>query len=59
MDTSNMTFRQRAIANALPFYIKEMEEAQARYEATGAEHHLIRAQELAKSISFIEVRLGA
>jgi hypothetical protein len=59
MDTSKMTRRQRTIANAIPLYLKEMEEAQARYEATGAEHHLIRAQELAKSISFLEVRVGA
>jgi hypothetical protein len=54
-----MTFRQQAIANALPLYIKEMDEARARYEQSGAEHHLIRAEQLAKTISFLEVRLGA
>lgn len=50
--------RLEALKKALPLYIQEMEAAQARYEATGAEHHRIRAEELAKSISFLEVRLG-
>lgn len=54
-----MKQRQRALVNALPLYIQQMEEARALYELTKAEHYLIRAEELAKYISYLEMRVGA
>jgi hypothetical protein len=48
--------RRKALQSAIALYTQELEDARARYELYGAEHHLIRAEELAKALSLLEMR---
>ena len=49
--------RRKMLESAIALYTQELADARARYEQYGAEQHLIRAEELAKALSLLEMRV--